>query len=48
MKHLRASGLLFALTLAICCVAYPAVLWLVGRAAFPHQAQGDLLATKDW
>ena len=31
MKHLRANLLLLGLTLAVCCVTYPVVLWAVGR-----------------
>jgi potassium-transporting ATPase KdpC subunit len=41
--HLRANLTLLALTVLLCCVIYPAVLWGVGQALFPDQAAGSLL-----
>lgn len=43
MKNLRANLLLTALTVAVCCVLYPAVLYAVGRAAFPAGTGGSLI-----
>ena len=40
---LRASLWLLVLTVVLCSVAYPVVLWGLGRAAFPHQAEGSLI-----
>lgn len=42
MKTLRANLLLTALTLVVCCVLYPAVLYTVARVAFPADADGSL------
>jgi len=42
-NHLRANLLLVVLSLLLCCVLYPLVLWGVGQAAFRNQAQGSLL-----
>jgi K+-transporting ATPase c subunit len=46
MKHLRTNLLLLGLTLAICGVAYPLVLWVVGQVVFPNKANGSLLTVK--
>jgi potassium-transporting ATPase KdpC subunit len=43
VSHLRANLLLVVLTLLICCVLYPAVLWGVGQLAFSATADGSLL-----
>jgi K+-transporting ATPase ATPase C chain len=40
--HLRSSLLLLALTVLVCCVLYPLVVWGIGRA-FPEQAEGSLI-----
>jgi K+-transporting ATPase ATPase C chain len=45
--HLRANLWLLVLTLLICAVLYPLVLWGIGQAIFPHQAQGSLLTAPD-
>jgi K+-transporting ATPase ATPase C chain len=47
MNHLRANILLVALTLLICCVQYPAVLWGVGQLAFSASAEGSLITGPD-
>jgi K+-transporting ATPase ATPase C chain len=47
MKHLRANAALLSLTLALCCVAYPLVLWVVGQVVFPGKANGSLLTVKE-
>ncbi len=44
MTQIRASLFLLLLTLGVCGVAYPAVLWAVGRALFPSKANGSLVA----
>ena len=46
MKHLYANLLLLGLTIVICCVAYPAVLWGVGQVLFPSNAAGSLVVQK--
>ena len=43
LTHLRATLWLLFLTAALCCVAYPLVLWGIGRTVFSHQAEGSLL-----
>ncbi len=45
--HLRANLWLLVLTLVLCCVLYPLVLWGIGRAAFPDQAAGSLVTGPD-
>lgn len=44
MNHVRTNLLLLALSLAVCCVAYPLVLWGVGQGVFPTRANGSLMA----
>lgn len=43
MRDLRASVLFLAFTIAICSVAYPAVLWLEAHALVPERAEGSLV-----
>jgi K+-transporting ATPase ATPase C chain len=43
MSHLRANLWLLSLTLFLCSVLYPAVLWVIGQSVFPKQAEGSLL-----
>jgi K+-transporting ATPase ATPase C chain len=43
IAHLRAMLWLFVLTLLVCCVLYPLVLWGIGQGLFPHQADGSLI-----
>lgn len=43
MKTLRPCLVLTAILLALCCVAYPALVTAVAQAAFPHQANGSLI-----
>ena len=47
MKTLRTNFLLLGLTLVICCVAYPLVLWAAAQALFPTKANGSLLTVND-
>jgi K+-transporting ATPase ATPase C chain len=46
-KNLRACFLLFALTLLICSVLYPAFLLALGQAVFPSAANGSLVTRPD-
>jgi K+-transporting ATPase ATPase C chain len=43
LHHLRANLWLLGLTLALCSVVYPALLWAVGQSLLPEKAQGSLL-----
>lgn len=43
LSHIRANLLLLAITLLICSVLYPLLLWLVGQAVFPDKAEGSLV-----
>lgn len=36
-----------AATFLLCAVVYPAVVWGLGRTAFPHQAEGSLVRDRD-
>src|SRR5262245_35183385 len=46
MKHLRANLVLLGLSLVICCVLYPLVLWAIGQTVFSDKANGSLLTAK--
>ena len=46
-RYLTKSVLLLGLTVAICCVIYPAVVWVIGQVLFPFQANGSLLKGPD-
>jgi K+-transporting ATPase ATPase C chain len=41
--HLRANSWLLGLTVLICCVLYPLVLWAIGQGLFPNKASGSLI-----
>jgi potassium-transporting ATPase KdpC subunit len=41
--HIRANLLLLVLTVLLCSVAYPLVLWGIGQTVFHDKAQGSLL-----
>jgi len=43
MKHLRPAILLTLLFIIVTGVAFPVVVWAIGRVAFPSQAQGSLI-----
>ena len=43
LAHLRANLWLLFLSLVICCVLYPAAVWVVGQTIFHNQAQGSLI-----
>jgi K+-transporting ATPase ATPase C chain len=34
-------------TFALCAIAYPATVWVLGRVAFPDQAEGSLLKNRE-
>ena len=42
-QHLRACLWLLVVSVFLCCVAYPLVLWGIGKAIFPRQAEGSLV-----
>ena len=46
LAHVRANLWLLVLTLGICCVLYPAAVWVVGQLLFRNQAQGSLIDAK--
>jgi len=47
LSHLRANLWLFGLSLLLCCVIYPGLLLVIGKAAFPNQAEGSLVYDRD-
>jgi K+-transporting ATPase ATPase C chain len=46
LNHLRGIVLVMVLTVVLCCIVYPAILWAVGAVAFPEQARGSILHAK--
>ncbi len=42
-KHLIANLWLLLLTLVICCVLYPAILWVIGQTVFSNTANGSMV-----
>jgi K+-transporting ATPase ATPase C chain len=46
-SHVRASLWLLALTVLLCCFLYPLLVWAIGQAAFPSQAEGSLVYAAD-
>jgi potassium-transporting ATPase KdpC subunit len=44
--HLRANFWLLILTVLLCSVAYPLVLWSIGQTVFHDKAQGSMLTDK--
>jgi potassium-transporting ATPase KdpC subunit len=47
LRHLLLNAKLVLVTLVLCCVAYPGVLWVIGQTVFPYQANGSLITMKD-
>ncbi|HTQ37662.1 MAG TPA: potassium-transporting ATPase subunit C [Pirellulales bacterium] len=43
LKIISKSLWLLLLSVIICCVIYPAIMWAIGQAFFPFQANGSLL-----
>jgi K+-transporting ATPase c subunit len=46
VNHIRTNLLLLGLSLAVCCVAYPLVLWVFAQVVFPDKANGSLMTAK--
>jgi potassium-transporting ATPase KdpC subunit len=46
VSHLRPALVLFAVLTVLCCLAYPLAVTGIGRAVFPAQAAGSLVAHK--
>jgi len=42
-RYLSKSLVLMTFAVAICCLVYPATLWIVGQTLFPDQANGSLV-----
>ena len=47
LRLLKKSVLLLLVSVVICCVIYPAVLWAVGQAVFHFQANGSMVTGPD-
>ena len=47
MKYITKSIWLLAFTVVICCILYPAAVWLVGQAFFRFQADGSMVKGPD-
>jgi K+-transporting ATPase ATPase C chain len=46
MSHIRANLLLLVLSVVLCNVLYPAVLWVIGHTAFHDKAEGSIVYDK--
>lgn len=46
-RYVAKSFLLLGFTLAICCVGYPLVVWVIAQTVFPEQANGSLVTGPD-
>ncbi|HTC93108.1 MAG TPA: potassium-transporting ATPase subunit C [Terriglobales bacterium] len=47
MKYISKSLILLGLTVVICCIVYPLVVWAIGQTVFPFQANGSLVKGPD-
>lgn len=47
MKALRANTVLLVSSVVLCCVLYPAALWVFGQGLFPTKANGSLVTKAD-
>ncbi|HEX3149304.1 MAG TPA: potassium-transporting ATPase subunit C [Gemmataceae bacterium] len=45
-NHIRANLWLLGLSVVVCCVLYPLVLWAIGGSLFPANASGSLITAK--
>jgi potassium-transporting ATPase KdpC subunit len=43
LTHVRANLWLLLLTIVLCCVIYPGILFVIGQSVFPSQANGSLI-----
>src|SRR5262245_7578112 len=43
LSHMRANFLLLIVSVALCNVLYPAVLWIIGQTLFRDKAEGSLV-----
>ena len=43
MRHVSKSLVLLAFAVTLCCLVYPATLWVIGQTLFPDQANGSLV-----
>ncbi len=46
-SHIRANLLLLVLTVVVCCVVYPAILFGIGQTVFHDKAEGSLIYDKE-
>jgi K+-transporting ATPase ATPase C chain len=46
-RYLSKSFLLLIFGVAICCIVYPLVLWVIGQTLFPFQSNGSMLKGPD-
>jgi hypothetical protein len=46
-RYASKSMLLLGFSVVICCILYPLVLWVIGQAVFPFQANGSMLQGPD-
>ncbi|HYB91150.1 MAG TPA: potassium-transporting ATPase subunit C [Candidatus Binataceae bacterium] len=46
-QHISKSILLLFFCVVICCLIYPAVLWVIGQTVFPFGANGSMVAGPD-
>ena len=47
LKIIAKSSLLLTASVGLCCVLYPAAMWVVGQTLFPFQANGSMLKGPD-
>jgi K+-transporting ATPase ATPase C chain len=47
LRYIAKSFWLLFFSVVICCILYPLVLWAIGQAAFPFQANGSILTGPD-
>src|SRR5271169_2400838 len=47
MKYITKSIWLLLFAVILCCGIYPAVLWAIGQAVFPFQANGSMVKDAD-